>query len=183
MLGFALMNDWCYSRAVNAMIQPHHFGDGYTYSGWARMVGERSPVVYETERTVIYDGDSFATMNFVDEPCTPRVTSAIDDIWDIEHESLAEAKARIMRAVADSLDAILEQTARDYEKAGWVFPDTADQREIHRGWLYRRIAYGHLPEKIADDELEDGHPVAIKTIKNRIGELARLLRLGPLSDI
>jgi hypothetical protein len=175
-LGYDLIHEWCCLRASVPVARPAHFGLGYGYGFMEPDVGE----VIESHRYLVSNaaGDSAIV---VDEVRVPRVTLALDDAWYAEHESLKDARARILRDVAARVDAELVRIACDYERAGYVFPDTAAERDRNRRWLYRRVAYGETPKQIAEDERAAGRRASAKLVSHRTVELARLLGLGPLS--
>lgn len=90
-----------------------------------------------------------------DEPIgerTVRVPERLLQLYDYRvNHKMYGAKARLLHACEALIDAELDRIARDYERDGFTFEDTAHSRGDHMQWLYERLAHRRPVRRIADD--------------------------------
>lgn len=109
------------------------------------------------------------------EPDHVELTIHVDylDRWDPRTESMRSAQRRMERLVAALVRAKLQQVAEGFEQAGYVFPDSHPQLDLHLSWLFQRVALGWSLAKIQVRSGESGCWAALGTIRNATNRLAR----------
>lgn len=129
----------------------------------------------------------------------PDVDSGISfqGTWQLMHESLSEARRRLLADFTRQLDARLERIATDAEAAGYVYADTAPKQGLparpqrtaraasecaatpstpapYLYWLWEHVALGRTWAAIADEtEAEPGGYVVWNVLYNRAAEVAK----------
>lgn len=88
----------------------------------------------------------------------PSVKIEIDSWWDAERESPAVVYDRLIEDCRTQIVEQLSHWCREYEVAGYQFPDKADKTQEHIEWLYQRVVYRKTCDAIAaHTERDDGY--------------------------